>query len=743
MKGQTKKATPKKGRLVKQTDSRKNYFDLIGFLIIVVLGVIIYSNSFNCSFHFDDFTNIVNNLKIRDLSDIKSWWSFYPSRPVAIFSFVLNYRFNQLDVLGYHIVNLIIHILNALLIRWLTLLIFSSPAMQDHKIAKHKQAIALVTALLFVSHPLATQSVTYIVQRMSSMAAMFYMLSAALYFSARLSKRTNLYKILLFTASFISAVLAFFSKENAYTLPLIIILLEFFFIQNKKLIFDLKDYRLYLLIASTIGIIAFILFKYSFSIFNIIPPVHGHTYTITATNYLFTQFSVIVKYIQLLFLPINQMVDYNFPVSNNFFEIRTLLSFLVLSTLIALAVYLFKNYRMISFGIFWFFVTLAVESSFMPIEDVIFEHRTYLPSFGFFLIFSTTLFILLWNKHKYIAITIFALVIVSNSFLTFQRNKVWKDELSLWSDNTEKAPNIARPVANRGYAYRNLKQWDQAIADYSLAIKINPKFSGAYNNRGYAYESLKKIDFALADYSKAIEIDPKFESAYSNRGAAYVSMNQMDKAMADFSKAISIDPYSSVLYYNRGNGYESILEWNKAIADYNKSIELYPYFAEAYYNRGVSYGNLQQWDYALADYDMAKKIDHKFSNDYYMVNVRDLHFNRASEYVRSQQWEKAVQDFTSALEIDPNYPKAYSERGIAYARLEKWDNAIFDFSAAISLDINYKDAYFNRGNVYARTKQWEKAIADYSNVLKLDPTVTQAKTNIELAKKYLQTGNNQ
>src|ERR1035438_772336 len=177
----------KKISLLKKTGKRTSYRDLAGIGVIILLGIIIYSNSFGCSFHFDDFQNFVDNAKIRNLSDINAWWHYYPSRHVSIFSFVLNYHFFKLDVRYWHLINLVIHLINACLVGYLTVLIFSSPFMKNREITKEKKMLAFFTALLFVSHPLATQSVTYIVQREASLVAMFYFLSLVLYMKARLS----------------------------------------------------------------------------------------------------------------------------------------------------------------------------------------------------------------------------------------------------------------------------------------------------------------------------------------------------------------------------------------------------------------------------------------------------------------------------------------------------------------------------------------------------------------------------
>jgi len=691
-KGQKRIGNPKKTlQRGKQVKTNRNY-DLVGLAAILLLAIIIYSNSFSCSFHFDDFPRLVDNNGIRNLADVKAWWNSYPSRPVGMFTFALNYHFGQLNVWGYHLVNLIIHVINAFLVWWLTLLIFSSPALNEYKIVRYKKLIALLTALLFVSHPLATQSVTYIIQRMASMVTMFYLLSIALYMKARLMNKGNNLKYLLFAGSFFSAVAAMLTKENAFTLPFAVIMSELFFFRTKKISINFKDYRVWLLmVIFIVSIIIIPYFKSTSKIFNPIGPTNGHIYTVTPYNYFLTQFSVIVKYIQLLFLPVNQMLDYDFQVSNHFFETRTLLSFLFLLLLITLGIILFKKQRVISFGIFWFFLTLLVESSIIPIEDVIFEHRTYLPSFGFFLILSPGIFILLGDKYRFLAIIILLLIIGSNSWLTFERNKIWKDDLSLWSDNVSKAPNLARPVTNRGVAYAELGQWDKTISDCSRAIKINPNYEPAYYNRGLAYVNLKQPDKAIADYTKAIVINPNSEKDYYNRGVAYQNLGQWNKAIDDYTKTIKIDTNYEKAYYNRGKIYETLNQWDKAISDYSKAIGINSNFERTYSDRGIAYANLGQAEKALSDFSMAIQINPNFEKAY---------FNRGLEYANLGQMENAITDFSRALEIQPNFKEAYSDRGLAYANLGQFDKAIDDYTKALGIDPNFTLAYKNREIAY-------------------------------------------
>ncbi len=664
------------------------YADPIGLAAILLLGILIYSNSFNCSFHFDDTFNIVNNTNIRDLSDVNAWWNISPNRPVAFFTFALNYHFNQLDVWGWHLVNLAIHLSNALLVWGLTLLIFSSPVMKDQPIARHKRTLALLTAFLFVSHPLATQSVTYIVQRMTSLAALFYLLSLVLYARARLSDTSPALKYGLFAGAFVSGVLALFTKENAFTLPFALLLLEFFFFRENKVTLNFRDRRIIWLLAVLLGGLLIMLQKFSFRLLDPIAPEIANDYrTITSLHYLLTQFSVIVKYIGLLILPVNQSFDYDFPLSNSLFEIRTLLSFCFLLSLFGLGVYLFNRNRIISFCIFWFFLTLSIESSIIPINDLIFEHRTYLPSFGFFLLLSTGLVQGLWDRYRTVAMAVFIGIIASNAFLSFQRNKVWKDEFTLLSDMILKSPEKARGYNNRGNIYSRDGKYELGLKDFNQAIKVQPNYVDAYYNRGNAYYRQNKYELALNDFNKAIELAPDHPQAYNNRGSVFYGAKKYEQAINDFNKAIELKPALSDAYINRGNVFYAEKKYEQAIQDFNKAIDLKPGAADAYYNRGNVYKSLEQSDQAIADYSKSIELDPKNYNAY---------DGRGNVYLKDKKIAEAMSDFNKLIELNPGDPKSYISRGVLFFEEKKYEDAVRDFSKAISLRSDFAPAYFNR-----------------------------------------------
>jgi tetratricopeptide (TPR) repeat protein len=620
-KGSTRKVIPKKGIQQKQSLENSSYFNLIGLIIIIITGITIYSNSFDCSFHLDDRSIIKSNPKIQNIDAIQDIYKFNKTRFIPDYTFALNYHFGKLDVWGYHFVNLLIHLINASLVYWLTLLIFASPNMKTNSISKYKNSIAFFTAMLFVSHPLATESITYIVQRIASLAALFYLLSVILYIKGRYVNTNSRY--MFFAGSFISAVFAFFTKENAFTLPFAILLVEVFFIRTKRFNINFKDYRVYIVTAALLGFIALVVTHFSFKILKpITPEIFTDYKTITSFNYAMTQFSVIIKYIQLLLLPLNQNLDYEIKLSNDFFDLSTLICSQLLLVIIALAIYFFKKYRILSFGIIWFLLTLSIESSIIPIADLIFEHRTYLPSFGFFLMMTSGIYLLLWERNKNIALGIFALIILSNSYLTFQRNKVWKDDYTLWSDVIAKSPDKIRAYNNRGLFLMNEKRYDESVKDYTKAIelypasfepnynlgilalnqknaakgieyfdkaiKIQPKYSNSYYFRAVLLENAGNIDKALNDLDTAIKLAPKNEKAYRNRGSILAKRQQYDDALSDYSMAIKLKPDDANAYNDVGNLYSIEKKYEDAITNYSKAIEIKSDYPEAYFNRGLT-----------------------------------------------------------------------------------------------------------------------------------------------------------
>ncbi len=690
----------------------KKYDFMFAFLIIIILGIIIYSNSFKCAFQFDDFNIIVNNIKIRNLADIKAWWNLSPTRPVGFFTFVLNYHFDGYNVTYYHLVNLVIHLFNALLVWMMVMLIFSTPVMKEHKLFQYRKSVAFFTALLFVSHPLATQSVTYIVQRMASLAAMFYLSSLVLYVKGRLTEKKSIIRYLLFSGAFISAILAMLTKENAFTLPFAILLFELSFLQKKFPRINFRDYRVITGILVFVAFTCIIPLKVSFRVFNPIPPSLCHVHTVTPFNYLLTQFRVIVTYIRLLLVPVNQTVDYDYPLSASLFEIKTLFSFLFLLAILTGGIVLYRKNRILSFGIFWFFLTLSVESSIIPISDVIFEHRTYLPSFGFFLFLTGSLYLLIPRKNIAFAPVILLAIIIINSFLAHERNKVWKDELSLWTDNVNQTPNNSRPYTNLGKAKSHAGDITGGLEAYNKAIICNPGYAEAWFNRGISKGIQKDHLGAIGDYTKSISLDSTSEYTYVNRGGEKTNLNDYKGALEDFLKALKISPNNTTTLFNCALSYHNLNDFPNSIKYYSLSISSQPGFVAAYLKRASEYETIHDPDAAYKDYAKAISLEPGNFQSYYQ---------RGFLYYKTGKFEESIADFTRAIELQPPLPDACYYRGKAFIQVGKYREAISSFTQALTANPNYYDACFDRALTEFTVEDFPGAINDFTSAIRLNP----------------------
>ncbi|OGX18536.1 MAG: hypothetical protein A3K83_07595, partial [Omnitrophica WOR_2 bacterium RBG_13_44_8b] len=491
--------------------------------------------------HFDDELSIVSNLSIRHLADLGSIWNFWPTRFLTYVSLALNYRLQQFNVFGYHLFNLVVHLISAILVWRFALLTLSTPVIKGQKIARHRDLIAFFAGLIFLAHPIQTQAVTYIIQRATSLAALLYLACLNLYIKSRLQdfqKPESITGKVYYAGSIILAGLAMFTKEMAVTLPLMILLYEFCFFRNRIRI-NWKKVAPFLITLLIMPLTMLLTKSVNFMEMRLeSEPSPG----ISSGNYFLTQIRVAVTYLRLLLLPLGQNLDYDYPLTQSFLEAPYLASLLFLGIILFIAIRMFSKYRLLSFAIFWFFLTLLPESSIIPIKDLIFEHRLYLPMAGFGLFLVIALYYLFAEKNFRLWVTVLVILIACYSILTYKRNFVWKDEFSLWDDTIRKSPRKARAYTERGNAYKNIGNLDEAISDYNKAIEIDPGYPNVYNNRGIAYLKKGNLDQALFDCNKAIQLNPKSSFFYFNLGNVYKSKGNATSAISNYDKAIEVDP---------------------------------------------------------------------------------------------------------------------------------------------------------------------------------------------------------
>ena len=481
------------------------------FLLILLFGIAAYSNTFHVPFQYDDVSDVAGNHILKPPLDLGKIWESYPPRFVTSLSFALQFAITGSTPWGFHVVNLLIHLLASITIFGITRLLLKTPVLRDTIPSSQCDLFALGPALLFLAHPVQTESVTYIVQRLASLATLFYLLTLWMYLKARL-ENTRHYRL-----AFLFMTIALLTKEICLTLPLAIGLVDFCFFPISETETVFKKIRRWLPFAILWG--AMLIYFYASSAGKIISNHGAVGMSISPWDYFLTQFRVLRTYLRLLMFPVNQCIDYDYRLSTGWGDPDTWAAFSLLFSMFILALVFFKKQRLLSFGILWFFLTLSIESSFIPLKDVLVEHRLYLPMLGFSLFAASFLWKCLRSPARFIAVILAIAIIFSG--MTYARNEVWKSPFSLWQDTIRKSPHKWRPYAWLGNAYFN-KQKDYKLALFyffkaflSSELLIPPILSSlanAYSAVGDTEKStyFKKRAFSFLKSEKSEEHDDFF-----------------------------------------------------------------------------------------------------------------------------------------------------------------------------------------------------------------------------------------
>ncbi|MFA5144264.1 MAG: tetratricopeptide repeat protein [Candidatus Omnitrophota bacterium] len=506
-------------------------------------GFIVYSRALGGAFQLDDYRVIVDNPAIKDISNLQRIWEFWPTRFITNLSFAANFRLERFNVFYYHLFNMIIHLGAAILVWRLTFLTFLAPAIKGEKIAGQKEMLSFFAGLVFVLHPVQTEAVSYIVQRATSLAAFFCLASLYLYIKSRLAEsgtgpsgRQRYY----YAASLVLAVAAAFTKEMAVILPLIILLYEFIFLKCDK---PLRWQRLvpFIIVIFIVPVTMFATRSVDFKEMRLISEGPSG---ISPVRYLLTQTRVAITYMRLLFAPLNQNVDYDYHVAKTIMEWPVLAGIVIIIFILIVAIKILPKYRLLSFGVFFFFLTLLPESSVIPIADVIFEHRLYLPMAGYAIFLSAAVYYIFGRSSRKTMGAAMLVMVVIYSPLTYCRNAVWESKLALWDDAVRKSPDKSRPYNNRGFAYMEKGDFDAAMRDFKKAIALESSSdAGYYYNLGNVYNVKGRLSEAIFNYNEAIRINPGYAEAYIQRAVAYFKNGDYAASLEDVCKLESMGCY--------------------------------------------------------------------------------------------------------------------------------------------------------------------------------------------------------
>jgi tetratricopeptide (TPR) repeat protein len=465
--------------------------------------------------------------------------------------------------------------------------------------------VALLASVFWAVHPIQTQAVTYIVQRMTSLAGMFYIMSLHFYLRARTSSHSVPTGV-FFASCLFAFLMALGSKENALLLPLSMGLLEVLLIKGTISRRPAKKGKLLMAALGIVGLIGLLWITLGRETdFSAIVAGYDHR-PFTLWQRLLTESRVVLFYVSLLLYPMPDRLSlvHGFQISTSLLNpVSTLLSVLSILGIVGLLVVAAKKYPLLSFSFLFFFVNHLMESTILPL-DLVYEHRNYIPSMLFFVPFAMGFCSLLERvqakRGMRFALSLFgAFVFAGFAHATYERNLVWKNPEALWLDTLKKAPMESRVLHNVAAAYQERGQMEKAVEEYEKALSLNNyprkgEEAATYFNLGNLHRDLKNPARAEYFYQKAVQVDPHCYPALNSLAVLYESVGNKDAVLPLLTKAFKGDPQGSHTSYNLGLFYLKNGEPEKAVPYFNIAMSDRELHHSVLVSSGVAYKQMGQ-----------------------------------------------------------------------------------------------------------------------------------------------------
>ncbi|MBF0495764.1 MAG: tetratricopeptide repeat protein [Deltaproteobacteria bacterium] len=682
------------------------------YTLITLLAAIAYAPSFSVPFIFDDITNICDKALIYNPGSLKDFF-FYSNRPVADLVSWFNYQTAYLNVRWYHITNLAIYLITGfILFHILVKTIYRERLLE--RFGSRRDWIAVILTLLFMVLPVHTQAITYIVQgRMTGLATMFYLASLALFVAGmeRQGSQSRLY----YLGSWSSLLLAMGSKEIAITAPAMILLYDLFFVSRWDRSSLAKRKWVHLALFSTIGYVIWLQFHFNYG-----PSVGvglkeasaaSGTISVKPFNYLISQFEIIIYYLKLLVWPTGLRLDYYWLPAKNLTEFRVWGSFLLILGAVILAVRLSKRSRLMSFGIFWYLITLSPESSFIPLADLVFEHRVYLPSVGYIFFLAGLADELLKLpaviRRPKVVLTSVILILAIYAGLTFSRNQMWTDPLAFWEDNVARSSGLFRPLSNLGAIYFIQNRVEDARRATEQALSIRPH-SNTLSNLGLIYSRLGQSQRAKAVIEQALKINPNNASALFNLAHEIHEQGDTRQAIELLEKAIKNEPWQTNAYVALARMWVTLGSSEKAVAVLRRALLDNPKNHLTFNELGHTYKDMGLISQAKENFLETIKIKPDFKEG--RIALIDIYRSEGDAL-------SAVKEYLALLDWMPEDADALSGLGALYVAMYELPQAEKILLKAYRLHPNNQDATYNLGTLYYTLGQLDLAREFYLKTL--------------------------
>lgn len=676
--------------------------DHADILVVLCLTAMVYANSIDNGFHYDDYRTVIGNKAVHRLVDVTEMFRAYPSRPTLTLTLAVNYAFGKLDPTGYHMLTLALHLAAV----WLVYL-FMKNILATLQPANRHRWMPAIAAMLFGLHPIHTEAVNYVSARSDVLAGVLCLSALILFARLCAGGNTRWPAMAGFAACYIAGL---GSDEVVLTLPALLLLYDFLFVALR----DVRMLRRRWYIHVPVWLASAI------SVFLNVPPVDGRTVTFA------TQMELVARNARLILAPIGLNIHHSISDSAGFFTTTTMLSTFAVGLLITVGIWLLRRRAPAGYGIMWFLITLIPASAIVSHNALIAEHNVYLPAVGFAVAGAWLLGMAIpsnttqWRTTMQSAGGVcIVLVGVIYSASTCSRNTVWDDGYRLWTDAYDKGSrdavtvmNLARASVGRGAYYRALDLYgqandldpdnpaihgdlaslhlmtgnmDAAISEFERAAALEPDNAGRHADLARALDTVGRTDEARAENRRALDLDPDQPAALYMEGKVRYRSGNFQAAADMFERAISFRPNAAdyhdhlgMTYVKLGDAAASLLEqgplYTRAIASHQRAIDLDLESAGSHYNIGNAYARLDRTRETIAAYEKAIQLRPDWANPY---------INLGGVLLESGRPKEALDQFNKALDLDPNIVLARFNRGVALLQLERTDEMIREFTTLV------------------------------------------------------------
>ncbi len=670
--------------------------------ILIALTVLCYSNSLSGEFVFDDQQIVMQNpqlMNIKTLGDAVALGAGW--RQLLFFTYGLNFYFTGLRTFGFHVVNLVLHLVNVLLVYGIIL-----TALRDDARARFA---AFAGAAVFAVHAMFSGAVSYIAGRSSVLCAVFYFAGVLLFFKG-LDCRRRALQVVYFALAAVSGLLAWQAKQEAITLPLF--LAAIVFLRSEK-----KDWR-WIVPLAAIPVVAVVLIRdqlrtlYATVGGNQVLVNAGFEKVLPVATYLRTYLSSIVWYYFPRFVfPAGLSADPQITPVDYWYSSEFLFSIVVLAGLAWLTLRYYKREPLLGMGVTALLISPLMAYAAIPLADVVLEHRAYIPGLGVAFLFA---WVFHWLDRNYSGlrwIGLAALIFLFGS-MTVSRNTVFANNIALWEDAEAKGPQKPRAHFNLGQAYQAAQRMPEAIREYQHALALKSDIHAAYSNLAAIYLDQKDLDKGEEMLLKVTSLAPDFTEGFINLAVLYIRRQEPDKALQAVDRALQITPASFAAHFNRGEALTQKGQFKEALEAYKQAVHLRPDLDSFKLSLGVAYSR-------AGDRSTAEKTFNELTASQFAA---EAYRNLGVLYNDAGQLDQAMQYYQQAAKTKPVYPEVHHDLGVGYLRKQMPAEAIDQFRTTLQQQpdfgpavLNLALAYQMKGDMPAAKQTLQTYVQQYGN----------------------------